>query len=565
MARIENDSTMFLPSQLSESSDPQVMFQPQVIDVYRRDILKDINSPVSTRSLIGTSLFTSNYSTSHAITDSNSIKISINSPIVMSDQPKSLTPSVSWQSRANILSSQRNRKKHDIFISALKDEHSQSSYEESEQIYSIGKKKHYAYNRALNFSSPKNKENVIKYVPEPIIIEESVFAEKTDIPATSLTLSAQSSSQKPLLFAHDLECIDNEEPMPMDLDEKFDTSLTTGFKHPKGNQDHTISTITGVSGTAFLSLDDSLSQQIIISDDIFSNSLGNDDKINPPQQAVEPAQSINYPLIAIPKLNSVSLHPSQNYQQPRSIGDNSKIKPSQGIISSYTSFLLDKVSQLITPSTKNRESPSGNTSLSSLALDSDSDKEKLKEEIKKPVKKLPADQGTNGPGPKRKRIKPIAHWKNECLLYDDNKNLIGVRRFNEALSQPPSIKKPKKQNPFTINSESYIQGFYPKTQWKIEKNTDWHQAVVLETFDLTVITVSLKPQKCYENSFQFLTLLQVLKCQRTSLFIRCGNDETYMSQWDTQIVPQGAKLEVVNQSKISAQIILVINKIPHRT
>lgn len=528
-------------------------------------MLKDINSPNSTRSFIGTSLFTSNYSTSHAITDSNSIKISINSPIVMSDQPKSLTPSVSWMSRANILSSQRNKKKPGIFVSALKDEHTMSSYEESEKKIKIEKENHYAYSRILNFSSPKHKENGIKYVPEPIIIEESVFAEKTEVPATSLTLSVQSSSQKPEVFVQGLESMENEESIPMDLDEKVDVQLTTGFKHPKGDQEHTLSTITGVSGTVFLSIEDSLSQQIISSDDFFSNSPGNDVKTNPPQLVVVPPQPVNYPLISLPNSISAMLQPNQNLPQPRNIGDISKIKSSQGIISSYTSFLLDKVSQLITPSTKNHESPSGNTSLSSLALDSDSDKEKVKEEIKKSVKKLPADQGTNGPGPKRKRIKPIAHWKNECLLYDDTKNLIGVRRFNEALSQPPNNKKPQRPKHFTINSEAHIQGFYPKTQWKIEKNTNWDQAVVLETFDLTVITVSIKPQKHYENSFQFLTLLQVLKCQRASLLVHCGNDEAYLSQWDTQIIPQGTNLEVINQSKISAQIILVVNKIPHRS
>lgn len=232
------------------------------------------------------------------------------------------------------------------------------------------------------------------------------------------------------------------------------------------------------------------------------------------------------------------------------------------------SFLLEKLTQLIPADFSDKESLSQSSFLASLDLESEDDNSfydmfsKNDSDFKLNSDHSKATEEKISQRPARIRIKPVAFWKGEKMIYDQDRNLIGATKVKTECRQV-SVKKTKKrvyrkkpEKKFQPKSEF----FFPRDQWKVENFSGWKQAVVMETHTVKIVNVSLRPAQVYKNYLENDSLVVILKCQQRLVEIAIDNFSACLSQWDNYFIPKTKEFKVTNNGKIMMQMLINIYK-----
>ena len=277
------------------------------------------------------------------------------------------------------------------------------------------------------------------------------------------------------------------------------------------------------------------------------------------------------------KLNSVA-----NTSQPINL-----LLPAQSAVIINPSFFLEKLTDLIPPNMSEEESLSHLSMLTSIDLDFDlfsSRKGKISESTFLAQEENEVDTSVHSDTsqfkcveqytyerPKRKKIKPFAHWLGDRMVYDKHGSFVGIEKKIRPY-KPNSKKsnhKAKEIRGKSIercekleNSEGkWEMNFFPRNQWKIESYRGWKQAVIMENPWLKVITISLNSSQDYTSITEHDTVVIVLKCQAQTIIIHSSGGSLCLKQWDNLLIPKNSKFTVENNGKVAMRMLLYINKI----
>lgn len=270
----------------------------------------------------------------------------------------------------------------------------------------------------------------------------------------------------------------------------------------------------------------------------------------------------------------------QSSHEKSSISPNSLIKKStipseisQKVLSTSTNFfssiehtrnfLIEKLAELIPADLSNEESISHLSALTDIKSFQSTDEETMSnlsdftfssqklenfpESYKNP-EELPHER------PVRKRIKPIAHWRNDKLIYDKNRNLVGVEK---SIIQPTiKKKKPEKKTYQSFSSQNIIT----KSKWQMEKHPTWKQALLLENSSFQILSISLRSLEHYSNLFQTDSILIILQCAKFECTLSLNSADSSLQAWDNTFIPKFSNFAIKNQGKSLARFLLYISK-----
>lgn len=201
---------------------------------------------------------------------------------------------------------------------------------------------------------------------------------------------------------------------------------------------------------------------------------------------------------------------------------------------------------------------------------------------RKLIHKEEENESLNRKYEKRTRIKPIEHWKNERLVYDDNGYIVGVdladesqQKFIREGTKRRRLNRDSKDNQiaqlFTGNVIDRSTGqevlkdlVFRKTNWKFVKEEEQEPAVAriadfgeISTYVLQLRTREIKPQSLNNGGTIIGT---VLSSERNSIILTLHTNTFSLSQWDSFTIPQGNYYSIENLSyKMMSKIHLVVS------
>ncbi|CAG9326256.1 unnamed protein product [Blepharisma stoltei] len=194
----------------------------------------------------------------------------------------------------------------------------------------------------------------------------------------------------------------------------------------------------------------------------------------------------------------------------------------------------------------------------------------------------PSQDNENRRYPIRNRIKPVQHWRNERIVYDESNIILGVdvkdegyltksdeKIYNREPKRPKLREKEVQQEcQFPIydpktNKEVLEKVIYPKSSWVCDEEAKGKIVIVGEDDRIKLIVVSLKPDETIDlgiiNS-RAMGIIMMSGCFATQVTIH--ESVLKLSQWDAFSVPPKNKLTITNTSqKCSTKVHLQIEKI----
>ncbi|CAG9319640.1 unnamed protein product [Blepharisma stoltei] len=184
--------------------------------------------------------------------------------------------------------------------------------------------------------------------------------------------------------------------------------------------------------------------------------------------------------------------------------------------------------------------------------------------------------------PKRNRIKPVQHWRNERIVYDESNRILGVdvkeegyltRSDAKIYNRQP--KKPKLRNQVTqeqcelpvfdsrSKKEVLEKVVYPKSNWVSDEEAKGKIAHVGEDDKIRLIVISLKPGDSFDFGITNSRIVGIIMMSGIfSTQITIHESILNLSQWDIFCVPPKNKLTITNNSpKCYSKVHLQIEKI----
>lgn len=183
---------------------------------------------------------------------------------------------------------------------------------------------------------------------------------------------------------------------------------------------------------------------------------------------------------------------------------------------------------------------------------------------------------------KRTRIKPIEHWKNERLVYDEDGYIIGVDLADESQQQfiregtkrrrlNPNARDNQTAQLFTgtvidrsTGQEVLKDLIFRKTHWKFVREEESEPAVATigEFGEMSSYILQLKTREVKSQSLNNAGSIvgTVLSSERNSIIVTIHTNTFSLSQWDSFTIPSGNYYSIENLSyKMSSKILLVVS------
>ena len=183
---------------------------------------------------------------------------------------------------------------------------------------------------------------------------------------------------------------------------------------------------------------------------------------------------------------------------------------------------------------------------------------------------------------KRTRIKPIEHWKNERLVYDEDGYIIGVDLADE--SQQQFIREGTKRRRLNTNArdnqtaqlftgnvidrstgqEVLKDLIFRKNNWKFvrEEESEPAVAVIGEFGEMASYILQLRAREVKSQSLNNAGSIvgTVLSAARNSIILTIHTNTFSLSQWDSFTIPSGNFYSIENLSyKMASKILLVVS------
>lgn len=174
--------------------------------------------------------------------------------------------------------------------------------------------------------------------------------------------------------------------------------------------------------------------------------------------------------------------------------------------------------------------------------------------------------------PVRNRIKPVMHFRNERIVYDENGFIIGAdikdegyltRSDAKVYNRPPKKEKARKEVPqdkcvlpiydSLSKRDKTEKVIYPKTNMHMEEDSKGKIGVIVEDTKMKLQMISLKPGDYIDLGkidSRIVGFVMMSESEKTHITIH--ENAVFLSQWDSFIVPPKNTLTIKNSSHTCA-------------